>query len=72
MVSNEALAKIMQENQNSVPQVQTNCSSLSRLIYVLEKDTKNLLQYDRQTNRVVRARLNYRVNGLDIALPHNY
>lgn len=31
-----------------------NYSSLANYIYVVEKDTKNVLQYDRATNRVVR------------------
>ena len=55
-----------------MPQVQHNYSRLSRYIFVLEKDSKMLLGYDRQTNRFSRTKLNYRVNGLEIALPHNY
>lgn len=55
-----------------MPVVQHLASRLARYIYVLEKDTKNLLQYDRQSNRVVRQRLNYRVNNMDVQLPHNY
>ena len=46
MVSSEQMQKIMTENQ-SAPAVHHNYSRLSRYIYILEKDTKNLLQYDR-------------------------
>jgi len=31
-----------------------------------------LLQYDRVANRVVRTKLNYRMNGIEVVLPHNY
>ena len=46
MVSSEQMQKILTENQNA-PAVHHNYSRLSRYIYILEKDTKNLLQYDR-------------------------
>lgn len=52
--------------------VQHNYSSLSNYIYIVEKDTKNVLQYDRTHNRVHRMKLNYRVNNLEVGLPHNY
>lgn len=52
--------------------VQHNYSSLANHIYVVEKDTKNVLQYDRTANRVIRMKLNYRVNNLEVGLPHNY
>ena len=39
---------------------------------MLEKDTKNLLQYNRVTGRVTKSKLEYRVNKLEVALPHNY
>jgi len=55
-----------------VPVVQAQYSTLSRYIYVLEKDSKILIQYDRTTNRFNRTKLNYRVGGLEVALPHNY
>lgn len=42
-VSAEQIQKIVTENQNAVPVVQHNYSSLSRYIYVLEKDTKALI-----------------------------
>ena len=72
MVSNEQVQKIVAQNNNARPQVVNQFSTLSRHIYILEKDSKNLLQYDRQSNRVARLKLNYRVNNLDVALPHNY
>ena len=72
MVSTEQIQKIVVSNQNVVPVVQHNYSRLSQFIYVLEKDTKNLLQYDISTNRVSRAKLNYRVNNIEFTLPHNY
>ena len=72
MVSNEQVQKIVAQNQNAVPVVSHQFSTLARNIYILEKDSKNLLQYDRQTNRVARLKLNYRVNGMEVALPHNY
>ena len=46
MVSTEQMQKIVSQNQNA-PAVHHNYSRLSRYIYILEKDTKNLLQYDR-------------------------
>lgn len=72
MVSTEHFQKIVAENQNAVPMVQHNYSSLSNYIYIVEKDTKNVLQYDRTHNRVQRMKLNYRVNNLEVGLPHNY
>ena len=72
MVSTEQMQRILTENQNAVPAVSHNYSRLSRYIYILEKDTKNLLQYDRQSNRVNRMKFNYRVNNLEVALPHNF
>lgn len=62
----------MAENQNAVPLVQHNYSSLSKFIYVLEKDTKNLICFNRQDNRVTKATLQYKVNNMSVALPHNY
>ena len=59
-------------NQYKNPVVQANFATLSKFIYIIEKDTKNVLQYDRYTNRVGRMKLNYRVNNLEVALPHNY
>ena len=71
-VSQEQVQKIVAQNQNAVPVIHHAFSNLSRYIYVLEKDTKTVLQYDRQTNRVGRQKLNYRVNNIEVALPHNY
>lgn len=72
MVSNEQIQKIVAENQNAVPLVQHNYSSLAQNIYVVEKDSKNVLCYDRTQNRVTRMKMNYRVNNLEVGLPHNY
>ena len=71
-VSNDQVQKIVAQNQNAVPMVHHSYSRLSNFIYVLEKDTKTVLQYDRRTNRVSRQKLNYRVNNIEVALPHNY
>ena len=43
MVSNEQVQKIVAQNNNARPQVVTQFSTLSRHIYILEKDSKNLL-----------------------------
>ena len=43
MVSNEQVQKIVAQNHNAVPVVAHQFSTLSRHIYILEKDSKNLL-----------------------------
>ena len=43
MHSAEQIQQIVVSNQNAVPVVQHNYSSLSKHIYIVEKDTKNVL-----------------------------